>query len=394
MVYFDNAATTYPKPAGVLRSVVSAITEYGGNPGRGGHDMAMRVSERIYSVRKKAGAFFNCPAENVIFTPNCTAALNMAIKGILRAGDHVILSCLEHNSVLRPIDRLSRDNIVSYDIAEFREEDEDAVLGAFERLINRHTRAIVCTHASNVTGRVMPIRRLGALCRKHGLLFLADAAQTAGVLPIDMERDGIDLLSMPGHKGLYGIAGSGMLLVGKGVDASRLDTLTEGGTGSLSAQLEQPDFLPDRLESGTVSAPAVFSIGAGLDFINQTGMERIYRHELRLCRMVWNAFQANPAVQLYGGSCELGRSAPIVAFNWKEIPSEELTGLLNREGFALRGGLHCSPLAHRHYGTLETGMARFAPSAFTREEEVVKFIRTMVRFGKNFPASLELRGEN
>lgn len=386
MVYFDNAATTYPKPAGVVRSVNAAITEYGGNPGRGGHDMAMRISERIYAVRKKAGQFFNCPAENVVFTPNCTTALNTAVKGVLRAGDHVILSCLEHNSVIRPVYRLSRDGIASYDIAEVDDEDDAATIRSFERRINRHTRAIVCTHASNVSGHVMPIRQLGALCRKYGLLFLVDAAQTAGVLPIDMERDGIDLLAMPGHKGLYGITGSGMLLVGKGIEPDQLGTLTEGGTGSLSAQLEQPDFLPDRLESGTVGAAAIFSIGAGLDFIHQTGMERIYRHEFRLCRMVWEAFRRNPAIQTYNRTYELGRNAPIVSFNLKGVPSDELTELLNREGFALRGGLHCAPLAHEHYGTLETGMARFAPSAFSREGEAVSFIRAVDRLGKSVPA--------
>lgn len=386
MIYFDNAATTFPKPEGVLKAVTSAVTEYGGNPGRGGHDMAMRVSEKIYSVRKKAADFFHTAAENVVFTGNCTMALNMAIKGTLRAGEHIILSCLEHNSVIRPIYQMSRDSGVSYDIAEVYEYDEKSTVASFERLINKKTRAIVCTHASNVSGLVLPIRALAKLCRQYGLTFIADAAQTAGVLPIDMEKDGVDLLCMPGHKGLYGVTGSGMLLIADRPELRPLHTLLEGGTGSLSAQLDMPDFPPDRYEAGTVNTPGILSIGAGLDFVGSMGTERIYRHEFALCRRVFDALRKNPAMRFACQDLRYGENAPILAFNVGQLPSEELTGELNRRGFALRGGLHCSPLAHEHYGTLDSGMVRFAPSAFTKEAEVELFIRNIEAISKKFPA--------
>lgn len=394
MLYYDNAATTFPKPGNVLQSVISAMKDYGGNPGRGGHDMAMRVSEKIYSVRKKAADFFHSTAENVVFTSSCTTSLNTAIKGILRAGDHVIISCLEHNSVLRPVYRLFRDGKITYDIAQICEYDDEGTVAAFERLIRKNTRAIVCTHASNVSGLVMPLRALGELCEHYGLFFIADAAQTAGVLPINLESDKISILCMPGHKGLYGMTGSGLMILREGLSWGEMDTLTEGGTGSFSARLEQPDFTPDRFESGTVNTAAIFSIGAGIDFINQTGMERIYRHEFSICKQVYQAFHANPAIRLCCSDYLYGKNAPIVSFQVDGMNSEELTEELNRRGFALRGGLHCSPLAHEFYGTLETGMARFAPSAFTKEEGIAQFLRNMEIISKKLPVRLELREES
>ena len=206
MYYFDNAATTYPKPAVVRNAVAAALTNYGGNPGRGGHDMAMRASEKIYAVRVAAAEFFGAQPQNVIFTQNCTMALNMAIKGVMSGGGHIILSDLEHNSVIRPIHKLKEDGRIEYSIAHVTEENDERTVRCFENLIRGDTRAIVCMHASNVTGAVLPIRQLGDLCRKYHLVFIVDAAQSAGVLPIHMQQDSIDLLCMPGHKGLYGIA--------------------------------------------------------------------------------------------------------------------------------------------------------------------------------------------
>jgi len=377
MVYFDNAATTYPKPECVLRAVESAVTEYGGNPGRGGHALAMRASEKIYSVRKKAAEFFHTAPEKVVFTQNCTMALNMAVKGALQAGEHVVLSCLEHNAVIRPVYRLSQEKGISYDAARVFPYDEARTVASFEKCIQKNTRAVICTHASNVSGLVMPIRALGELCRSYGVLFIVDAAQTAGVLPIDMERDHIDFLCMPGHKGLYGVTGSGMLLLREGMDEGTIGTLMEGGTGSLSSQLAQPDFSPDRFEAGTVNVPGILSIGAGLDFIRTMGMERIYRHEFSLCERVYRTLRKTPQAELYTPDFLYGKNAPIVAFNLKGRPSEELTEELSRRGFALRGGLHCSPLAHEYYGTLDTGMVRFAPSVFTSQMQVERFLRNI-----------------
>lgn len=371
MTYLDNAATTYPKPLIVQRAVQDALAVYGGNPGRGGHDMAMRVSEKIYSVRAAAAAFFHTQAEKVVFTQNCTTALNMAIKGVMRQGGHVILSCLEHNAVFRPIYKLSQEGVCSYSIAEVFEGDDEATAASFAACIRPDTRAIVCTHASNVSGAVLPLERIGQLCRKRGLVFLVDAAQSAGVLPLDMEQMSIDLLCMPGHKGLYGAAGSGMLLLRGDLE---LDTILEGGTGSLSAEPEQPDFYPDRLEAGTVNTPGILSIGAGLDFIRSKGRENIYRHEFQLCRELFQALSVMPGVRMPISSFVYGKNAPIVSFVLEDEDSEQTAQRLNRCGFALRGGLHCAPLAHEHYHTLDCGLVRFAPSAFTTRFQLKDFI--------------------
>lgn len=379
MFYFDNAATTYPKPNCVIQAVHSALTTYGGNPGRGGHDMAMRVSEKIYSVRSKVAEFFHGEAQNVVFTQNCTMSLNMAIKGVLEKGDHIILSCLEHNAVIRPIHALREAGIIDYDIAEVCEDNDRRTLRAFERLIRDDTRAIVCTHASNVSGAVLPIERLGALCARNKLIFIVDAAQSAGVLPIDIQKDGINVLCMPGHKGLYGSTGSGVMIL-NGI--AGMGTVLEGGTGSLSSSLEQPDFSPDRFESGTASTPGILSVGAGIDFIRFHGQEQIYRHEYALCKKVFDAFSKIPSIKLYNSSYEYGRVAPIVSFNIGNIGSEVVAEELNRRHFALRAGLHCAPLAHTHYGTIETGMVRFAPSAFTRDGEVDQFICNVQNISK------------
>lgn len=387
MPYFDNAATTYPKPRRVLRSVEQAVTFYGGNPGRGGHKMAMRVSEKIYSVRKKAADFFHADAENVIFTSNCTMATNMALKGVLREGDHVICSCLEHNAVLRPIYKLSQTRAVEYDIAQVYEYDDDRTVASFESLIRENTRAIVCTHTSNVSGMILPIQKLGELCRRRGIIFIVDAAQSAGVLPIDMQECGINLLCMPGHKGLYGVTGSGMLILN---DIDGLDTILEGGTGSLSAEVAQPDFYPDRLESGTVNTVGILSIDAGLDFIQSVGIERIYRHEFGICRKVYDRLRRNPAIELYTSDFLYGKNAPIVCFNVCGINSDVLVAELAEYGYALRGGLHCAPLAHEYYGTLDRGMARFAPSYFTHDTEVEQFLKKLEIISKKLHNSLEL----
>lgn len=387
MTYLDNAATSYPKPAIVQKAVWDAMTIYGGNPGRSGHAMAMRVSEKIFAVRSSAAAFFGTELENVIFTQNCTMALNMAIKGVMRQGGHVILSCLEHNSVIRPIYKLHKEGICNYSIASVFEDNDEATVAAFENEIRPDTRAIVCTHASNVSGAVLPIEALGQLCRKKGLLFIVDAAQSAGVLPINMKTMNIDFLCMPGHKGLYGITGSGILLINS---ETKLDTLLEGGTGSLSADREQPDFYPDRLEAGTVNTPGILSIGAGLDFIRNMGRENIYQREFRHCKRLYDILSGVQGVHLVNRNYTFGRNAPIVSFAFDGMESEELTRILNRYGFALRGGLHCAPLAHEHYNTADGGLVRFAPSVFTSDAQVQDFSRKVQIIRKKPLGSLEL----
>ena len=356
MLYFDNAATSFPKPKSVISAVHSAIVDYGGNPGRSGHDMAMRVSEKIYSIRKKIADFFNADSQNIAFTQNCTMSLNIAIKGVLDDGDHIICSCLEHNSVIRPIECLYNQKKITYDIASIYETQEDT-LRSFEQLINKNTKAIVCTHASNVSGLVMPIKQLGQLCKKNGIIFIVDAAQTAGIFPINMLDDNINILCMPGHKSLYGISGSGVIILNK---IEKINTILEGGTGSSSIDLMQPNFFPDRLESGTGNIAGIFSIDAGIDYINHIGIDQIYQHEFELCEFVYSQLSQIENITLYHKSYQYGKVAPMVCFNICNINSDETVAHLNNMNCALRGGLHCSPLAHTHYNTIDVGMARFS----------------------------------
>ncbi|MFZ2540045.1 MAG: aminotransferase class V-fold PLP-dependent enzyme [Oscillospiraceae bacterium] len=379
MLYFDNAATTFPKPKSVINAVTSALINYGGNPGRGGHNMAMRVSEKIFSIRKIVAEFFNADIENVAFTQNCTMSLNIAIKGVLNSGDHILCSCLEHNSVIRPIVKLYNDGKITYDIAKVYDNDIDTI-NSFKLLIKENTKAIVCTHASNVSGKKMPIKQLGKLCKDNGLIFIVDAAQTAGVFPIDMQDFNINILCMPGHKSLYGITGSGIIILNH---IAKINTILEGGTGSVSVELVQPDFCPDRLEAGTSNTAGIFSIGAGINFIHQIGLDNIYSHEYKLCEYVYNKLSKIENIKLYTKNYKAGQNAPIISFNIGNENSDNIVGTLNNMNCALRGGLHCSPLAHEYYGTLDIGMARFSPSIFTKEYEVEQFVRNIQIISKN-----------
>ncbi len=363
MIYFDNAATTYPKPESVRRAAAEAIVRYGGNPGRSGHKMSIAASEAVYSVREKAGKFFGAEPENVIFTANCTESLNMAIKGLaeqdLREGRpfHVIISSLEHNSVFRPVHELTKRGL-SYSIAEVS-ADDTVTVNNFEALIKPHTKAVICTLGSNVTGQLLPYERIGAMCRRRHICFVGDGAQVCGVVPIDMKRDNINILCMPGHKGLYGISGTGLLITD---GQYPIYHILEGGTGSTSLEAEQTPFLPEELESGTVNTVGIVTVGAGIDFIGKTGAERIHSRETALCDQLINELDGESRVRIYRR--ERCSYLPIVLFNVEGIAPEEAAAYLNDAGFALRGGLHCSGLAHRSIGTLPDGGVRFSPSVF------------------------------
>ena len=376
MIYFDNAATTFPKPERVLKSVQSGILHFGGNPGRSGHKMSMIAAEKIFSIRQNYADFFGADVENVIFTSNCTHALNLAIKGVMTSG-HAITSILEHNSVLRPLNELKRKNIISYDIANVFELDEDVTLREFESRIRPNTKAIICTHASNVTGTILPIKKLGELCKKRGLIFIVDAAQTAGVLPINMRELNINLLCLSGHKSLMGVTGTGMMVL-NGID--KMETIIEGGTGSTSVDLIQPDFCPDRFESGTANTVGIMSLGAGLDFIKRQGSDKLYRHELMLCERFIGKLRAKENIVIYTENISYQKKVPVVCFNIKGATSTEIVDFLSNRGFALRGGLHCAPLTHDFLGTKEIGAVRFSPGVFNKTWEVDKLVQTIKGF--------------
>lgn len=379
MIYLDNAATTSPKPEIVVREVDKALRRYSANPGRGGHAPSMQTAQAVYEVRTLVKDFFHIKEEqNVIFTSGCTHSLNTVIKGVLRKGDHAVISSMEHNSVLRPLHRLSERGIISYSVAEVKVGDDDATLAAFRGAVNERTRLIICTHASNAFGVRLPVERICALAHSYGIAFCLDAAQTAGILDIDLMRDGYDYVCCAGHKGLYGPAGTGLLLLGEGADVA---PLMEGGTGSASADPAMPEYYPDRLESGTLNVPGIRGLGGGIRFLNAKGRETIARHEMRLIKGLYRSLSAIPQIKLYTPEPEWGHSVPVLSFTVDGCDSEKVSAFLNdRYGIAVRAGLHCAPLAHRQMGTLDGGTVRIAPSAFTTEKEVQILVNAIKKF--------------
>ncbi len=369
MINFDNAATTFPKPDTVKNAAVLAITKYGGNPGRSGHRLSIETAEAVYKARQICGNFFGAETENVEFTLNCTHALNYAIKGIMANGGHIITSDMEHNSVSRPIYALSKDKC-SYDIAKVSDNDDETVLN-FEKLINSDTKAIACTVASNVTGQILPYKRIGQLCKKHNICFIADGAQACGILPLTL-ADGFNIICTAGHKGLYGTTGSGLLITD---GTFPLETIIEGGTGSTSLELEQPDFLPDRHEAGTLNTVGAIALGAGVKFIESKGLQRIFYHEESLCQYFIDRISSIKGITVYRN--DYHSYVPIVSFNINGFTANEVAQALSDRGFGLRGGLHCAALAHKTLGTAPDGTARFAPSIFNSSEQVSSLINNI-----------------
>ena len=370
MIYLDNAATTYPKPESVIRSAVNAIYE-GGNSGRGSHKSAIKAGEIIYGVREKLGEMFSCESERVIFTFNCTLALNTAIRGSVSRGDHVIVSSLEHNSVLRPLHALKSEGVITYSVAGVNPLSDDETVRSFASLIRKETSLIVCTAVSNVFGTVLPIERIGRLCRKRGIRFIVDGAQAAGMRETDMKRNMIDILCLPGHKGLMGLMGTGVLLMAEGIDVK---PLIYGGTGSFSMLREQPEVYPDRLESGTLNLPGIASVGAGVDFIKSVGgLSAVQEKEKELTHMLCSDLSVVRKAVVYPQFS--GKKATgIVAFNLRGFHSEEVGELLSEGGFAVRSGYHCAYLAHKSCETDKTGVVRVSPGYFNTKKDVKNLI--------------------
>lgn len=372
MINFDNSATSFPKPRSVRIAVISAMLKYGGNPGRSGHKISMETAGAVYTARSKVADFFGAEPENVVFALNCTHALNMAIKGILKDGGHVIISSLEHNSVARPVYAMAKEN-VSYSVATVY-NDKARTIQSFKSLVRPDTKAIVCMIASNVTGQVLPYKEIGKLCKEKNICFIADGAQACGVLDIKLS-DGINILCTSGHKSLYGISGTGLLVTdGK----YEIPHIMEGGTGSTSVELEQPDFLPDSLECGTINTAGALSVGAGIDFINNLGIENIHKHENMLCNLFIDEVSKLKQYKIYRE--QYTEYIPVVSFNHNKCIANELAEYLSDSGFALRGGLHCSGMAHRQLGTLPEGTVRFSPSVFNTSEDVRQLVKALENF--------------
>lgn len=364
MIYLDNAATTRRKPPGVAEAVAEAITSYG-NCGRGVHNEALSAARTVYEVREKLARLFGCPrAERVAFTPNSTTALNIAISGLLGPGDHVISTDLEHNSVLRPLYRLQQQG----GRVDFVPADRTGQIdyADFERLLRPETKAVVCTHASNLTGDLVDIERVGSFCHRHGLLFVLDASQSAGVFPIDMKKQHISVACFTGHKSLMGPQGTGGLCVGEGVE---IRPFAVGGTGVQSYLKTQPTEYPTRLEAGTLNSHGIAGLNVALDYLAKRGIDDIRVHEQTMARRFYEAVRDIPGVRIYGNFDTVER-APVVTLNLGDLDSGEVSDWLAQEfDIATRPGAHCAPRLHRALGTTEQGAVRFSWSCFNDETD-------------------------
>ncbi len=372
-IYMDNAATTFPKPECVYEAMDYFNRHMGGNPGRGSHQQTLEAGSVLLETREALSRLFNIEdGLQIAFTSNITEALNLGIKGLLKPGDHVISSSMEHNSVARPLHLLNQHG-VEWTIVMCRPDgsiDPDEI----KKAIRPSTRLICTLHASNVTGTIFPIQAIGRIAREHGIPYMVDSAQSAGVLPIDVQNDCIDILCFTGHKGLVGPQGTGGIYVSPDIE---IQTIKEGGTGSLSEFLEHPDFMPDHLEAGTLNTPGIAGLHAGVNFILARGIETILEHEKKLTSRLLEGLRPIPGVELYGpGDCRL--QTAVVSFNIREMDCGEVSMRLDFEyGITTRSGLHCSPLAHRTIGTLERGTCRLSPGFFTTEAEIDRVIRAI-----------------
>ena len=368
-IYFDNAATSHPKPRAVVDAVVRAMTDFNANPGRSGHRAALDAARAVLETRERLAALVNAPdAMRVVHCFNCTDALNLAIKGSLRAGDHVIATQLEHNSVLRPLAGLAARGRIGLTLLAPRPDGfiDPADMRA---ALTDKTALICCTHASNVTGAIQPVAAIGRVAREAGARFLVDGAQALGALPVDVQALGCDLYAFPGHKGLLGPQGTGGLCVAPGVD---LIPQREGGTGTGSDSLLQPEELPERYESGTVNLHGIAGLGAGCAYVKPR-LSQIMMHERELSQALYEGLAALPGVALYGPAREADR-AGIVSFNIDGLSSAQVADALSQREIAVRGGLHCAPGTHRFLGTLRRGAVRASVGHANTFEEVDAFL--------------------
>ncbi|MBI5750037.1 MAG: aminotransferase class V-fold PLP-dependent enzyme [Nitrospinae bacterium] len=372
-IYLDNAATSFPKPESVYKAVSDTLRKYGSSPGRGGHKMSLQTERIIFDTRERIASFFNIPqSSNVLFTFNVTMGINLAFKGFLKADDHVLTSSMEHNAVMRPLKRLEKEG-VSKTVVQCSKEGflnpKD-----IEKEIKSNTKLIVITHASNVTGTILPIREVGEIAKKKGIAFLLDAAQSAGLLPIDVQKDNIDMLGCTGHKSLFGPQGTGFLYIKDGLDVK---PLIEGGTGSNSESDEMPDFFPDKFQAGTLNTPGIAGLGAGIEFIQKEGLKNIRDKEMHLTTKIMNGLKNIKGVKLYGSLNPSDRVA-VISFNIEGKDPAYVGNILNEKyDIMSRVGLHCAPNAHRTIGTFPEGTVRVSVGYFNTEGDVDKLIKAV-----------------
>jgi cysteine desulfurase / selenocysteine lyase len=369
MIYFDNAATSWPKPAQVGRAMLKFLDEVGANPGRSGHRLSVEAARTVYQAREATAKIFHAPDPlRVIFTANATESLNLALYGILRPGDHVVTSSMEHNAVMRPLRHLARQGVELTVVP--CAADGSLEPAHLESAIQDNTVLIVMTHASNVSGTLLPVRQAGEIALRRGILLLTDEAQTAGAHPLDMQADHIDLLAFTGHKSLYGPTGSGGLVLGPRADPHKIDPLRRGGTGSRSELEEQPEFLPDKFECGTANAVGLAGLLASIRWVQARGVEEIRWQEQILCQRLIDGLADIPGVSLYG-DLDASKRTAVVSFNISGMEPSEVGLRLDEEyGVLCRVGLHCAPAAHRTIGTFPAGTVRFSLGAFNTNDQV------------------------
>ncbi len=372
MIYFDNAATTFPKPRSVSRSVMKCINEYCGNPGRASHALALESARAVYDCRSLLSGFLGVGAsENIVFTPNTTYALNIALFSMIPYGSHVITSNIEHNSVLRPLAELKKRRSVSISAFDsFRSVDD--IISQISGLITPKTKAVVISHSSNVISLTQPIARIGKLCSDKGIYLILDCAQSAGVYDINMKRDGVSAICVPSHKGLYGIQGAGACCFSSDIDIKRLQPVVFGGNGVESKSDTMPEFLPEKFEAGTLCVPAIASLCEGIRFIESVGISAISEHHRSLSSLLIEGLSNMSHISLY--SNEPGCN---VLFNVDGMNCEECAELLDGQGFCVRAGLHCAPEIHRHLGTYDTGAVRVSFGYFNTPKQVHSLIKAL-----------------
>ena len=367
IIYLDNAATTFPKPESVIMSTIDCMKSYCGNPGRGSHFLALKSSEKVFEAREAVSQLFGASPENVIFTLNTTYALNTAIKGIMKGGGHALISNMEHNSVLRPLARLAADNVAHYDVFKAYDKKRDLspqeIIDNIIKKLRPSTKLLVCIHSSNICAYTLPIREIGQFCRRHGIIFCVDAAQSAGHIPINMADDCIDILCLPAHKGLYSPQGCGIMILRDGFSLPA--TFAEGGNGVNSLELSMGHLSPERYEAGTLCTPAIAGLSAGVEFIKSIGIGTISSHEELLWEKAFDRLTSIDGLTVYDRT-----PGSVMLFNIDTIPADEVGKELSHEGFCLRTGYHCSPLAHTALGTPEGGAVRIGFGIFNTLRDV------------------------
>lgn len=361
MIYLDNGATSFPKPPAVRQAVLGAMLRCA-NPGRGGYTAAMEAAKQVYDCRDAAAQLFGCQPEQVALTSNCTHGLNIAIRTLVKPGDHVVISGFEHNAVTRPLHALG----AKVTVAGRQLFDWDDTLEQFEKALRTGPKAAVFTHVSNVFGYILPVEQMSALCRRYGVPFVMDAAQSAGAMEVDLTRLGADFIAMPGHKGLLGPQGTGLLLCGR-----TPEPLLHGGTGSDSIRQEMPDYLPDRVEAGTVNVPGIAGLSAGLRYLRRVGVDQIGRRERTQAKLAADGLR-KLGLRVFSGPHQAGTVSFV-----PNMDCEDMAQQLAQRGIAVRAGLHCAPLAHESAGTLETGTVRVSFGHDTQGWQTRQFLKEM-----------------